>query len=157
MTTDSWIFSCVEALHISPDGHEVFVLGESARLDCLEVAVLTKLANDDGRACAWEDLSCRGPDDETSSRSGVYRVIHRLRMKVQPYGSAVETIRGFGYRLDRRYLCPCWKRGNQRSLRRHVSDRLNRPELFCVDCPNRVVCAVRGFVCLTSDRHRFSY
>src|SRR3984893_1038323 len=85
---------------IDPERHEVSVAGKRVNLTSLEFKLLRTLMQRRGRVQARDRLlnEVWGYESVIDTRT-VDTHVRRLREKLGKAGSAVETIRGFGYRL----------------------------------------------------------
>jgi two-component system phosphate regulon response regulator PhoB len=88
------------SITIDPERHEVSVAGKRVNLTSLEFKLLRTLMQRRGRVQARDRLlnEVWGYESVIDTRT-VDTHVRRLREKLGKAGSAVETIRGFGYRL----------------------------------------------------------
>jgi two-component system, OmpR family, phosphate regulon response regulator PhoB len=91
----------VGALRIDRDAHRVLVEGEPVELTPTEYRLLLALAESRGRVHPRSELLetvwDAAPDIQTRT---VDMHVQRLRAKLGAAGAMIETVRGFGYRLD---------------------------------------------------------
>jgi transcriptional regulator/AAA ATPase-like protein len=107
-SVDGWLAGLVASeLGLDPDvavddegGREVRIRGVAVQLTPLEFGVLRCLEEHEGRAVSRATLldSVWGYDSDVGSNV-VDVVVRRLRQKLGEAGSAIETVRGTGYRL----------------------------------------------------------
>ena len=91
----------VGPLEVDADRYHVFVSGEEVHVSAMEMRLLIYLMEHRGRARSREDLlgDVWGYKPDISTRT-VDTHVKRLRDKLGPAGSLVETVRGMGYRLS---------------------------------------------------------
>ena len=91
----------VEGIAIDSDRHEVRVDGAVAALTLTEFEILKFLAFRAGFVRTRDQIidAAHGPRVVMSTRT-IDVHITSLRKKLSPYGNAIETIRGVGYRID---------------------------------------------------------
>jgi two-component system phosphate regulon response regulator PhoB len=89
-----------KGLEVDPVRHHVFVDGAELQLRPLEFKLIQLLLEHPGRVFTRAQLleEVWGISGEASSRT-VDTHVRRLRERLGPYGEAVETVHGFGYRL----------------------------------------------------------
>jgi two-component system, OmpR family, phosphate regulon response regulator PhoB len=94
-------FNSVGAITIDRDAHEVRALGKRVELTAVEYKLLNALFRHPGRVFSREELlnSVWGMDSEIELRT-VDTHLRRLRDKLGTAAEQVQTVRGFGYRLD---------------------------------------------------------
>lgn len=106
-SVDGWLARLVATELGMPGGPELDERAHEARIDDtavtltpLEFGVLQALHNADGRVVTRVDLleTAWGESDDIGSNV-VDAVVRRLRAKLGPRGSMIETVRGAGYRL----------------------------------------------------------
>jgi two-component system, OmpR family, phosphate regulon response regulator PhoB len=87
-------------LSIDPVRHRVFADGEELSLRPLEYKLLAMLLEHPGRVFSRGELleEVWGITADVTTRT-VDTHVRRLRERLGPYGEAVETVHGFGYRL----------------------------------------------------------
>ncbi len=90
----------VGALHIDPAIHRVFLSNREIRLSLQEMRLLAYLARQANKLCSRRDLltSVWGYHPEATSRT-LDTHVKRLRDKLRPFSSMIQTVHGVGYRM----------------------------------------------------------
>ncbi len=87
-------------LRIFAEGHYVFVEDREVPVTATEMRLINYLIARRGEVCAPAELlsAVWGLEPATNTRT-ILTTIKRLRDKLGPAGSVIETVRGAGYRL----------------------------------------------------------
>ena len=94
-------YATVGDIMIDRDAHEVRAKGKKIDLTAVEYRLLNALFRQPGRVFSREELlnTVWGIDSEIEIRT-VDTHLRRLRDKLGPAAEQIQTVRGFGYRLD---------------------------------------------------------
>lgn len=88
------------AIHLDLEGHRVLVEGESVSLSPMELSILKALLERKDLAVSRDELlDVVWIHEEDVSDRAIDTLIRRLRAKLGPAASRIETIRGIGYRI----------------------------------------------------------
>lgn len=87
-------------IHLDLEGHRVLVEGESVSLSPMELSILKALLERKDLAVSRDELlDVVWIHEEDVSDRAIDTLIRRLRAKLGPAASRIETIRGIGYRI----------------------------------------------------------
>ena len=91
----------IGSLRVNMASHTVDRAGRTIVLTTKEFALLAFLARHEGHVVSRAEICAHVWDDNHDPYSNAIEVyISRLRGKLEPYGVALRSIRGFGYRLE---------------------------------------------------------
>jgi two-component system phosphate regulon response regulator PhoB len=86
-------------LELDPVAHRVYLDGQELTLRPMEFKLLHVLLDRPGELLSREQLLTAVWDDAEVTPRTVDTHVRRLRERLGPYGEAIETVHGFGYRL----------------------------------------------------------
>ncbi|MGR9045381.1 MAG: response regulator [Gammaproteobacteria bacterium] len=88
-------------LTLNTQTHQILADGEPLALSAREAGVLEILLMQAGKVVCKDRIAQRLSDDGDSLADNAIEVyIHRVRKRIEPYGSIIRTVRGLGYLLE---------------------------------------------------------
>ncbi len=89
-------------LTLDTQNHQVLVDGQMIALSAREYGLLEILLLQAGKVVSKDRISQRlAVDGDALTDNAVEIYIHRLRKRIEPYGTVIRTVRGLGYLLER--------------------------------------------------------
>jgi two-component system OmpR family response regulator len=89
-------------LTLDTHNHQVLVDGQSIKLSAREYGVLEILLIQAGKVVSKDRIAQRlAVDGEALTDNAVEIYVHRLRKRIESYGTVIRTVRGLGYLLER--------------------------------------------------------
>ena len=89
-------------LYVSPSRHQVKVDGNEVSLTLKEFELLCFLLENDGMVLTRDKILARIWGYDLTARPAPWTSTCALRQKLGECGSLIETVRGVGYKIDRR-------------------------------------------------------
>ena len=89
-------------LTLDTHNHQVLVEGQAINLSVREYALLEILLLQTGKVVSKDRIAQRlTVDGDALTDNAVEIYIHRLRKRIEPFGTLIRTVRGLGYLLER--------------------------------------------------------
>ncbi|MFZ2314025.1 MAG: response regulator [Methylobacter sp.] len=89
-------------LRLDTHGHQVLADGQPITLSAREYGLLEILLMQAGKVVSKDRIAQRlAVDGDALTDNAIEIYVHRLRKRIEPYGTVIRTVRGLGYLLER--------------------------------------------------------